>query len=191
MDSFYGGQARQDFTIAYIFTSKYGETESLKSDLLRGWQSLIPVASIVAISYGLPADGKSYNDNKQIDIDVDHRSYNATLWRKEYNEEGEAEGNGEIYTLGNGNGLRYRMIASMSANTPSFNIEVNNDLPADAVPKVKVDNSNPDNPSLEFSFPKEQLIQLGNVNLTGPNGRVDVELNTSDIDKPTLNFWLS
>ncbi len=191
MNSFYGGLPGQDFQITYLFTSKYGATESLKSDLQRGWQSLIQVGSIVAISYGLPGDKESFEANKKKDIDVDKKSYNSTLWRKEYSETNEDSGNGLIYTIAEANGLKYRLIASMTGNTPTIRVHANNNLHANEVPKAEIANSSDvDNPLIEFSFPVEQLVQLGEVHLTGANGRVDVTLDESDIDHPKLNFWL-
>lgn len=191
MNSFYGGLPGQDFHITYLFTSKYGTTESLKSDLQRGWQSLIPVGSMVAISYGLPGDKEAFEENKKKDIDTDGMSYNSTLWRKEYNETDEDSGNGLIYTIAEANGLKYRLIASMTGNTPTIRVHANNSLHANGVPKAEIaDGSDVDNPLIEFSFPVEQLLALGDVTLTGANGRVDVQLNDSDIDHPKLNFWL-
>ncbi len=188
MDSFYGGPPGQSFVIKQIFTSKNGATDSLKADLALGWSSLITVGDFVYVSYGLPSDPDNYNKYKQIDETAENKSYNSTLWIKHYNEDQKV--NSE-YSISNANGLRYDLISSMTGAVPEISATIEYSLDAGSDPEVEVLNpNNPDSPQLKFSFPKQQLIKVGDITPTGANGRVDVQLDDSDINNPALDFWL-
>ena len=88
MLSFYGGPAGKDFTIAKIFDSK----ASLDADIMAGNASKVRVGDYVLVSYGDP-DSPTFFDNKQKD---GNKSYNATLWKKDWN-----------------NGYEYRLICRL------------------------------------------------------------------------------
>lgn len=148
MNSFYGGLNGQSFEIKEIFTSKNGLTNSLVNDLSKGWTSPISVGEFVVVSYGMPND-ENYNELRKIDLDAEAKGYNSTLWRKEYDEE-----------QGNANGLYYRLIASMTGNTPHLLVEQPSFiLDANEDPRVIYDGSNIDLPVIQFCLPKSQVLQ--------------------------------
>lgn len=149
--SFYGGPSGQSFTIRKIFTSRYniaGE-KTMAHDLARGWTSNVSVGEFVMIKYGLPGS-EEYDTNRNIDITVDGKAYNATLWQKVYDE-----------TTGNANGLDYILIASLAGNTPK--IQVTDTIVLDPLenPDVEIDIENPDFPELTFSLPRAVKFWYG------------------------------
>ena len=181
MNSFYGGPAGKSFAIKQVFTSKNGLTNSLAQDLALGWFSLIGVGDYVVVSYGLPSE-ENYEIFKKIDLDAEGVSYNSTLWEKCYDENNkQAE-----------NGLSYKLIASLTGNTPKFKIKTPvTVLDAGKQPDVKVDNTDVDQPVLEFSLPQGQVLSMKQpVNKLNANEDPRVVYSEEDINKPTLEFFL-
>lgn len=168
MNSFYGGSPGESFTIKRIFTSKNGAENSLASDLKLGWASKIVVGDFVVVSYGMPND-ENYDSYRQIDLDAEGATYNSTLWRKEYNE-----------AAGKENGLNYKLIASMTGNTPK--IKINEDvhiLHPDQDPEVHADYTDVDQPVLSFDLPKAQIIEFN----------PETDFTVLDVDqKPQVEF---
>ena len=93
MLSFYGGPAGKDFTIAGTFDSK----ASLDADIAAGDASEIYAGDYVLVSYGDP-NTPAFSINRKKDGD---KSYNATLWKKDWN-----------------NGYEYRLICSIASSYP-------------------------------------------------------------------------
>lgn len=180
MNSFYGGPNGKSFSIRAIFTSRYGSTNSLTSDLAKGWTSPIAVGEYVLVSYGLPGEEENYEAYRKQDLDVDGMSYNFTLWCKEYDEED-----------GTANGLSYKLQGSMTGNTPKIDLDftVTN---ADEEPSVTIDKTNPDAPKLHFRLPQSQVLSLKQpVNKLHANEDPRIVYDESeDINKPTLEFFL-
>lgn len=181
MQSFYGGPNGQNFQIKAIFTSKNGGTDSLQHDLSLGWNSPIHENEIVVVSYGLPSD-PNYNKYKELDIELEGKSYNSTLWLKCYDE-----------TQGNANGWYYKLIASMTGNTPRLYvnqpIEI---LDADQPPKVTINNGDVDNPVLFFALPQSQILSVNQPTIAldpVENARVVYDEKTN-INRPTLQFYI-
>lgn len=143
MESFYGGPKGQDFSIKYQFNTKY----QLDRDLTRGWTSPIQVGDYVIVSYGLPSDA-SYDTYKGEDIQYYGKSYNSTLWRKTYTDDGS----------GSAGGLSYQLIASMTGNTPRIRVTDTIAIDADQEPNVVPDASDVDMLYLTFYLPQAQVI---------------------------------
>lgn len=143
MESFYGGPKGQDFSVKQVFTSKY----QLDRDLAKGWTSPISVGEFVAVSYGLPSDA-SYDTYKNEDLNNYKKSYNSTLWRKTYTDDGS----------GSAGGLSYELIASMTGNTPRIRINTTEVLDVDQNPNVNWDNTDLDILYLTFQLPQSQVI---------------------------------
>ena len=117
MLSFYGGPAGKDFTIAKTFPNK----AAMDADIALGHDSPIYTGDYVLISYGDPNQPK-FEENLAADGDT---SYNATLWKKEWND-----------------GYSYREIVSIASSYPKFaagNIEAN--LPFGSAPQLTIDSS--------------------------------------------------
>lgn len=195
MNPFYGGMPGQSFYIKAIFTSKNGIANSIKHDLSLGWTSPISENEFVIVSYGLPSD-PNYDIYKQIDIDAEGKVYNSTLWQKCYDE-----------TKGNASGWYYKLVASMTGNTPRFS--VNQPivvLDADEDPTVTLDGSDIDHPILFFSLPQSQVLSLNqpiNILDVDEKPRVVFDEGTKDsngdlipgqyggtINRPTFTMWL-
>ena len=131
----------------------------MNTDLAMGWRSPVSVGEFVLISYGMPDDESIFNVygdsantdpaegtywyNVKIDLDNDDRTYNSTLWQKVYSEDAG-------HTV---NGLDYKLLASMTGNTPLVNVELNT-LVADDNVQVTYDHSVIDNPIIIFKFPE-------------------------------------
>lgn len=182
MDSFYGGPNGQSFYVKKIFTSKYPETDvdSMTYDLALKWQSPISVGEFVVISYGLPNDSR-YETLRDKDLNsVEKKTFNSTLWQKVFNKDAPE-----------GSGLDYKLIASMTGNTPKINI---NDrvtvLDADQYPDVQVDNTNVDLPTLTFALPQSQVLQLLPVIPVdvGTNPSMTYDDSDEKINRPELQF---
>lgn len=195
MNPFYGGPNGQSFYIKAIFTSKNGIADSLRYDLSLGWTSPISENEFVVVSYGLPSDN-NYDIYKQIDIDAEGKVYNSTLWQKCYDE-----------TKGNANGWYYKLVASMTGNTPHFSVnQPITILDADEDPSVILDGSDVDHPILFFSLPQSQVLSLNqpvNVLDADQKPRVVFDEGSKDssgnlvpgphggtINRPTLTMWL-
>lgn len=180
MNSFYGGIQGQSLYIKTIFTSKNGPSDSLRNDLSLGWASPIGENELVAVSYGLPSDS-NYNIYRQIDIDAENKSFNSTLWLKCYDE-----------TPGTTNGWYYKLVASMTGNTPKLQVDQNVIiLDANETPKVDI-NGDPDAPILVFSLPQSQVLSvIQPSNILGPSEDPFVIYDEKkNINRPTLLFNL-
>ena len=140
MLSFYGGPAGKDFTIAKIFPNK----AAMDADIALGHDSPIYTGDYVLISYGDPNQPK-FEENLSADGDT---SYNATLWKKEWND-----------------GYSYREIVSIASSYPKFaagNIE--SSLKFGEAPQLTVDSSSPANPKIGLKMPAS--LKAGTANTT-------------------------
>lgn len=138
MLSFYGGPAGKDFTIAKIFDSK----ASLDADIAAGDASGVYAGDYVLVSYGDP-NTPEFSTNRQKDGE---KSYNATLWKKEWN-------NGYVYTL----------ICSIASSYPLFGAgEAEASLPFGSAPQLVIDSSTLANPKVGLKMPAS--LKAGNAN---------------------------
>lgn len=138
MLSFYGGPAGKDFTIAETFPNK----AKMDEDVALGSNSPIYAGDYVLISYGDP-NLPTFVENLEADGNI---SYNATLWKKEWN-----------------NGYGYREIVSIASSYPKFaagNIEAN--LPFGSAPQLTVDSSSPANPKIGLKMPASLVAGTAN-----------------------------
>lgn len=138
MLSFYGGPAGKDFTIAETFPNK----AKMDEDVALGNDSPIYVGDYVLISYGDPNSPK-FAENLEAD---DNISYNATLWKKEWN-----------------NGYSYREIVSIASSYPKFaagNIEAN--LPFGSAPQLTIDSTSLANPKIGLKMPASLVAGTAN-----------------------------
>ena len=138
MLSFYGGPAGKDFTIAETFPNK----AKMDEDVALGNDSPIYAGDYVLISYGDP-NLPTFVENLEADGNI---SYNATLWKKEWN-----------------NGYGYREIVSIASSYPKFaagNIEAN--LPFGSAPQLTVDSSSPANPKIGLKMPASLVAGTAN-----------------------------
>ena len=138
MLSFYGGPAGKDFTIAETFPNK---TE-MDADIALGNDSPIHVGDYVLISYGDP-NLPTFAENLEADGNI---SYNATLWKKEWN-----------------NGYNYKRIVSIASNYPKFtagNIEAS--LPFGSAPQLSIDSSSLANPKIGLKMPASLVAGTAN-----------------------------
>nr|DAO45073.1 MAG TPA: hypothetical protein [Caudoviricetes sp.] len=140
MLSFYGGPAGKDFTIAKIFDSK----ASLDADIAAGDASKIYAGDYVLVSYGDP-NTPAFSTNRQKDGD---KSYNATLWKKDWN-----------------NGYEYHLICSIASSYPLFSAgEADASLPFGAAPQLIIDSSSLANPKVGLKMPAS--LKAGTTNTT-------------------------
>ena len=140
MLSFYGGPAGKDFTIAKIFDSK----ASLDADIAAGDASEIYAGDYVLVSYGDP-NMPEFSTNRQKDGD---KSYNATLWKKDWN-----------------NGYEYRLICSIASSYPSFSAgTVEASLKFGLAPQLTIDSSSLANPKVGLKMPAS--LKAGTANTT-------------------------
>lgn len=140
MLSFYGGPASKDFTIAKIFDSK----ASLDADIVAGDASEIYAGDYVLVSYGDP-NTPVFSTNRQKDGD---KSYNATLWKKDWN-----------------NGYEYRLICSIASSYPLFSAgEADASLPFGAALQLTIDSSSLANPKVGLKMPAS--LKAGTANTT-------------------------
>lgn len=140
MLSFYGGPAGKDFTIAKIFDSK----ASLDADIAAGDASEIYAGDYVLVSYGDP-NTPEFSTNRQKDGD---KSYNATLWKKDWN-----------------NGYEYRLICSIASSYPLFSAgAVEASLKFGSAPQLTIDSSSPANPKIGLKMPAS--LKAGTANTT-------------------------
>lgn len=138
MLSFYGGPAGKDFTIAKIFDSK----ASLDADIAAGDASSIYAGDYVLVSYGDP-NTPEFSTNRQKDGD---KSYNATLWKKDWN-----------------NGYEYRLICSIASSYPLFSTgEADASLPFGAAPRLTIDSSSLANPKVGLKMPASLIAGTAN-----------------------------
>lgn len=140
MLSFYGGPAGKDFTIARVFPNK----AAMDADVALGKDSPIYVGDYVLISYGDPNQSE-FSANLAADGDT---SYNATLWKKEWN-----------------NGYSYREIVSIASSYPKFaagNIE--SSLKFGEAPQLTIDSSSLANPKVGLKMPAS--LKAGTANVT-------------------------
>lgn len=140
MLSFYGGPAGKDFTIAKIFDSK----ASLDADIAAGDASEIYAGDYVLVSYGDP-NTPAFSTNRQKDRD---KSYNATLWKKDWN-----------------NGYEYRLICSIASSYPLFSAgDVEANLKFGSAPQLTIDSSSLANPKVGLKMPAS--LKAGTANTT-------------------------
>lgn len=139
MLSFYGGPAGKDFTIAKIFDSK----ASLDADIAAGDASEIYAGDYVLVSYGDP-NTPAFSTNRQKDGD---KSYNATLWKKDWN-----------------NGYEYRLICSIASSYPLFSAgAADASLPFGSAPQLTIDSSSLANPKVGLKMPASLITGTANV----------------------------
>ena len=140
MLSFYGGPAGKDFTIAKIFDSK----ASLDADIAAGDASEIYAGDYVLVSYGDP-NTPEFSTNRQKD---GNKSYNATLWKKDWN-----------------NGYEYRLICSIASSYPLFSAGATEaSLPFGSAPQLTIDSSSLANPKVGLKMPAS--LKAGTANTT-------------------------
>ena len=140
MLSFYGGPAGKDFTIAKIFDSK----ASLDADIAAGDASEIYAGDYVLVSYGDP-NTPAFSTNRQKDGD---KSYNATLWKKDWN-----------------NGYEYRLICSIASSYPLFSAgAAEASLKFGSAPQLIIDSSSLANPKVGLKMPAS--LKAGTANTT-------------------------
>lgn len=138
MLSFYGGPAGRDFTIAKIFDSK----ASLDADIAAGDASEIYAGDYVLVSYGDP-NTPAFSTNRQKDGD---KSYNATLWKKDWN-----------------NGYEYRLICSIASSYPLFSAgAADASLPFGSAPQLTIDSSSLANPKVGLKMPASLVAGAAN-----------------------------
>ena len=138
MLSFYGGPAGKDFTIAKIFDSK----ASLDADIAAGDASKIYAGDYVLVSYGDP-NTPEFSTNRQKDGD---KSYNATLWKKDWN-----------------NGYEYRLICSIASSYPLFSAgAAGASLPFGSAPQLTIDSSSLANPKVGLKMPASLVAGTAN-----------------------------
>jgi hypothetical protein len=138
MLSFYGGPAGKDFTIAKIFDSK----ASLDVDIAAGDASKIYAGDYVLVSYGDP-NTPEFSTNRQKDGD---KSYNATLWKKDWN-----------------NGYEYRLICSIASSYPLFSAgAAEASLPFGSAPQLTIDSSSLANPKVGLKMPASLVAGTAN-----------------------------
>ena len=138
MLSFYGGPAGKDFTIAKIFDSK----ASLDADIAAGDASKIYAGDYVLVSYGDP-NTPEFSTNRQKDGD---KSYNATLWKKDWND-----------------GYEYRLICSIASSYPLFSAgAAEASLPFGSAPQLTIDSSSLANPKVGLKMPASLVAGTAN-----------------------------
>lgn len=139
MLSFYGGPAGKDFTIAKIFPNK----AAMDADVALGNDSPIYTGDYVLISYGDPNQSE-FAVNLAADGDT---SYNATLWKKEWND-----------------GYGYREIVSIASSYPKFaagSIEFS--LPFGSAPQLSIDSSSLASPKVGLKMPANLVAGAANI----------------------------
>jgi hypothetical protein len=147
MDSFYGGINGQSFSIKKIFTTKV----ALDADLSSGWTSTISVGEFVIVSYGMPTD-ENYETYRQKDLKASGKSYNSTLWQKTF----DGDENGSAH------GLSYKLISSMTGNTPNIGADVVWE-DANVNPYVVKTGDDLDKPVFTFHIPHSWDFETGSV----------------------------
>lgn len=165
MLSFYGGPAGKDFTIAKTFPNK----AAMDADIALGHDSPIYTGDYVLISYGDPNQPK-FEENLAADGDT---SYNATLWKKEWND-----------------GYSYREIVSIASSYPKFaagNIEAN--LPFGSAPQLTIDSSSLANPKIGLKMPAS--LKAGTANTTESVAPTEMPSVTPVYGGPVLGNELS
>lgn len=193
MTSFYGGPPGVSFRVSEIFRNK----QELLDDLSHGRSSVIGVGDYVFISYGLPSDGESnaYDTNREIDEQAFNKTYNATLWQKDYQERkniGSHQLTGiETIFWGNVNyGLCYKLITVTSGNTPKLQFELGEELDADQQAQLDVDMSNIDKPIMVLHLPQNERLRV-DYEVVTPNQEPKVDYdNETDVNKPLAHFSL-
>lgn len=140
MLSFYGGPAGKDFTIAETFPNK----AKMDEDVALGNDSPIYAGDYVLISYGDP-NLPTFVENLEADGNI---SYNATLWKKEWN-----------------NGYGYREIVSIASSYPKFAAgSIDASLPFGSAPQLTIDSSSLANPKVGLKMPAS--LKAGTANTT-------------------------
>lgn len=140
MLSFYGGPAGKDFTITKIFPNK----TAMDADIALGNNSPIYAGDYVLISYGDP-NQPEFAENLTVDGDI---SYNATLWKKEWN-----------------NGYSYKEIMSIASNYPKFTAgNIDTSLKFGEAPQLTIDSSSLANPKVGLKMPAS--LKAGTANTT-------------------------
>lgn len=148
----------------------------MDKDLSMRWQSPIGVGEIVLVSYGLPGGRDEtltdYEEQRDIDLNKYHRSYNSTLWQKIYVEEADSKEyelrSIETIFVSGSYGLGYRLLASLTGETPKIEWKFNrtqvedggNVLNADEFPKLTIEDADYDNPKITFWLPQSQVLEI-------------------------------
>lgn len=132
MLSFYGGPAGKDFQIAKVFDNKV----ALDADIALAEGSELYAGDYVLISYGDP-NTEIYSTNLAVDTAAYNKNYNATIWKKMWD-----------------NGYIYENIVSIASSYPYFTAEsVEASLPFGSAPQLEVDSSSLANPKLKLTMP--------------------------------------
>ena len=140
MLSFYGGPAGKDFTITKIFPNK----TAMDADIALGNNSPIYAGDYVLISYGDP-NQPEFAENLTVDGNI---SYNATLWKKEWN-----------------NGYSYKEIMSIASNYPKFTAgNIDTSLKFGEAPQLTIDSSSLASPKVGLKMPAS--LRAGTANTT-------------------------
>lgn len=205
LSSFYGGPNGQSFTIKEIFTSKNTSTKvsthSIVDDLAKGWTSPISVGEFVVVSYGIPNETETYKRFKQIDLDAEGKTFNFTLWQKTYTERRDIlsvpetnfiyiDSENQYWAVTNSsNGLNYRLVGSLTGNTPELKLDPTTILDADRMPYVTLDVTDLDYPRLHFYLPQSQVMDQPSTIVIPPAEHPSVVL-AGTVNKPKLIFSL-
>ena len=145
MLSFYGGPAGKDFTITKVFPNK----AEMDEDVALGNDSPIYAGDYVLISYGDP-NSPTFAENLAADGDI---SYNATLWKKEWN-----------------NGYSYKEIMSIASSYPKFTAgNIDTSLKFGSAPQLSIDSSSLANPKIGLKMPASLVAGTENtIELVAP-----------------------
>lgn len=186
--SFYGGQQGKSFEIATIFHNKV----EMMQDLMQRYSSNISIGDYVFISYGAQNEqGPSYTNNADIDAKAFGYTYNATLWQKIYTEEGDEPTELTEY-VSKDFGLGYKLIASLTGNTPVFKVEYDV-IKADQKPSITINVDSPnsvDFPLLTFHLPASQVLSLSDTIVLDVNEKPSANYDNTNVDKPSIQFSL-
>lgn len=178
--SFYGGRWGKSFEIAKIFMNKLALINDLNDP-----NSSIHCGELVFISYG-----NDYDSNLEID---GGKSYNNTLWKKDYLLKDDELINIEIIENNSNPKLVYRQLANITGTPAKFKVGTVETLPAGENATVIIDSSNIYNPIISFGIPKgDQGIQGDR----GPQGYYFIPSisengdlswsNTGDLENPQV-----
>lgn len=196
--SFYGGQQGKSFKISKIFKNKV----EMMQDLIQRWQSPIGIGELVFISYGIPNDDDGdYLTNRDVDLQTaPFKTYNSTLWQKIYTEEDskyDDELTGlDIYYVSEDYGFGYKLVASLTGNTPKLTLGDTQILNANENPRVEPNYDDLDSPTFTFYLPQSQVLDTEIVNVElDADGTPLVEFSgkgdaNNQVNHPQLKFSL-
>ena len=219
LNSFYGGQQGKNFEIKHIFETKVDLEKDLNmawqspiavGDLVfisYGLPSGIYLKESMQIPPAYineelqPVSEKNYNTRKEIDINAYGLSYNSTLWQKIYVElEDHPEINQATAAIGDGletiyskeqYGLAYKLICSLTGETPLVRFADVQTLNCNQSPYIVVNNNDSDMPKITLYLPQAQRIGGAETTILDPVNLPFVSINDeTDINNPILNFSL-